>query len=150
MTSSKLINYTTREFMSDHELEQYIAKQNEIFTPKVVEEFTKAGMLRRVLTKLWNKEGVHRVGILFEYRDEKAFAACQSLLEKHYIPMVKTFITKVVGSRGIVVHEFSSEEFNIRFIASNFWLIKEVSLQHLSISSCVSCPFSIGSNPKIP
>ena len=51
MTSSKLINYTTREFMSDHELEQYIVKQNEIFTPKVV------------------------------------------------------------GSRGIVVHEFSSEEF---------------------------------------
>ena len=27
MTSSKLINYTTREFMSDHELEQYITKQ---------------------------------------------------------------------------------------------------------------------------
>jgi hypothetical protein len=25
--------------------------------------------------------------------------------------MVKTFITKVIGSRGIVVHEFSSEEF---------------------------------------
>ena len=97
MTSSKLINYTTREFMSDHELEQYIAKQNEIFTPKVVEEFNKAGMLRRVLTKLWNKEGVHRVGILFEYKDEKAFAACESLLEKHYIPMVKTFITKVVA-----------------------------------------------------
>ena len=55
MTSSKLVNYTTREFMSDHELEHYIVKQNEIFTPKVVEEFTKAGMLRRVLTKLWNK-----------------------------------------------------------------------------------------------
>ncbi len=61
MTTSKLINYTTREFMSDHELEQYITKQNEIFTPKVVEEFTKAGMLRRVLTKLWNKEGVHEL-----------------------------------------------------------------------------------------
>ena len=54
-------------------------------------------MLRRVLTKLWNKEGVHRVGILFEYRDEKAFAACQSLLEKHYIPIVKKFITKVLA-----------------------------------------------------
>ena len=71
-------------------------------------------MLRRVLTKLWNKEGVHRVGILFEYRDEKAYVACQSLLEKHYIPMVKTFITKVIGSRGIIVHEFSSEEFTKR------------------------------------
>ena len=97
--------------MSDHELEQYIVKQNEIFTPKVVEEFMKAGMLRRVLTKLWNKENVHKAGILFEYRDEKAFYECQSLLEKHYIPMVKTFITKVVGSRGILVHEFDSEEF---------------------------------------
>ena len=96
MTSSKLVNYTTREFMSDHELEHYIVKQNEIFTPKVVEEFTKAGMLRRVLTKLWNKEGVHRVGILFEYRDEKAYVSRQSLLEKRYIPMVKTFIIKVI------------------------------------------------------
>ena len=76
MTTSKLINYTSREFMSDHEFEQYITKQNEIITPKVVEEFTKAGMLRTVLTKLWNKEDVHRVGILFEYRDEKTFATC--------------------------------------------------------------------------
>ena len=111
MTTSKLINYTTREFMSENELELYATKQDEIFTPKAIEEFKKAGMLRRVLTKLWNKEGVHRVGILFEYRDEKAYVACQSLLEKHYIPMVKTFITKVIGSRGIVIHEFSSEEF---------------------------------------
>ena len=63
--------------MSDNELEQYIAKQSEIFTPKVVEEFTKAGMLRRVLTKLWNKEGVHRVRIIFAYRNEKAFTSCK-------------------------------------------------------------------------
>ena len=111
MTSSKLVNYTTREFMSDHELEHYIVKQNEIFTPKVIEEFTKAGMLRRVLTKLWNKEGVHRVGILFEYKDEKAFVACQTLLDKYHAPKVKTFVNKVVGSRGIVLHEFTAEEF---------------------------------------
>ena len=45
--------------------------------------------------------------------NEKAFSVCQSLSEKHYIPMVKTFITKVVGSRGIVVHEFESEELKI-------------------------------------
>ena len=114
MTTSKLINYTTREFDSENELELYAAKQDQIFTPEVIEEFKKAGMLRRVLTRIWNKEGVARVGILFEYRDEKAYVSCQSLLEKHYIPMVKTFITKVIGSRGIVVHEFSSEEFTKR------------------------------------
>ena len=111
MSNVNLINYSTREFTTKGEMDSYIRKQDEIFTPEVTKIFIEAGMLRRVLTKLWNKEGVHRVGILFEYRDEKAFAACQSLLEKHYIPMVKTFITKVVGSRGIVVHEFSSEEF---------------------------------------
>ena len=59
------------------------------------------------------------MGILFEYRDEKAFAACQSLLEKHYIPMVKTFITKVVGSLGVVVHESSSEVLNNKFIVKD-------------------------------
>ena len=111
MTSSKLVNYTTREFMSDNELEQFIVKQNEIFTPKVIEEFTKAGMLRRVLTRIWNKDGVARVGILFEYRDEKAFVACQTLLDKYHAPKVKTFVNKVVGSRGIVLHEFTADEF---------------------------------------
>ena len=55
MTSSKLINYTTREFMSENELELYATKQDEIFTPKVIDEFKKAGMLRRVLTRIWNK-----------------------------------------------------------------------------------------------
>jgi hypothetical protein len=110
MTSTKLINYTTREFMSEGELELYITKQNEVYTPEVIEEFIKAGMLRRVLTKLWNKKGVYRVGVLFEYSDENAYASCQGLLEKYHNPIVKNFITKVVGSRGIVVHEFSSDE----------------------------------------
>ena len=108
MTTSKLINYTTREFMSDHELEQYITKQNEIFTPKVVEEFTKAGMLRRVLTKLWNKEGVHRVGILFEYRDEKAFVACQKILNG--IPQDEDNPTVTNADRGIVLLNFGDEQ----------------------------------------
>ena len=36
MPTSKLINYTTREFMSDNELELYAKKQDEIFTPKVI------------------------------------------------------------------------------------------------------------------
>ena len=69
-------------------------------------------MLRRVVTKIWNKEGVARVGILFEYRNEKAFISFQTLLEKYYLPIIKNFITIVVGSKGIVLHEFTSEKFN--------------------------------------
>ena len=111
MTTSKLINYTTREFVSENELELYAAKQDQIFTPEVIDEFKKAGMLRRVLTRIWNKEGVARVGILFEYKDEKAFVACQTLLDKYHSPKVKTFVNKVVGSRGIVLHEFTADDF---------------------------------------
>ena len=106
MSSSKLINYTTRDFLSENELELYISKQDFIFNTDVISIFKKAGMLRRVVTKIWNREGAFRVGILFEYSGEKAFKDCQKLLEKHYLGHLKDFNTKVVGSRGIVVHEF--------------------------------------------
>ena len=68
-------------------------------------------MLRRVVTQIWNREGAFRVGIVFEYRDQKAYTDCQSLLEKYYLAFLKDFTTKVVGSRGVIVHEFHSDDF---------------------------------------
>ncbi len=106
MSDVNLINYTTRDFISKAELELYISKQDTIFTKDVITEFKNAGMVRRVVTKIWNRDGAFRVGILFEYTGEKAFKDCQKLLEKHYLHHLKDFNTKVVGSRGIVVHEF--------------------------------------------
>ena len=106
MSDVTLINYTTRDFLSKAELELYISKQDNIFTENVIFEFKKAGMVRRVVTRIWNREGAFRVGILFEYTDEKAYKNCQELLDKHILPHFKDFNTKVVGSRGIVVHEF--------------------------------------------
>ena len=138
MPTSKLINYTTRDFMSDNELELYAKKQDEIFTPKVIEEFKKAGMLRRVLTRIWNKEGVARVGILFEYWDEKAFVACQTLLDKYHAPQVKTFVNKVVGSRGIVLHEFTSEDFNWTLAIASVYVLLNLCQQARFLSQFLS------------
>ena len=73
--------------------------------------FIDAGMMRRVVTQIWNKEGTFRVGILFEYKDQAVFKNCLSLLEKHYLPHLKDYNTKVIGSRGVVVHEFVSDNF---------------------------------------
>ena len=56
MTTSKLINYTTREFVSENELELYAAKQDEIFTSEVIKNLKRQDV-RRVLTRIWNKEG---------------------------------------------------------------------------------------------
>ena len=106
LSNITLINYTTRDFISKAELELFISKQDIYYTKEVIAKFKKAGMVRRVVTKIWNREGAFRVGILFEYTDEKAYNDCQRLLETHILPHFKDFNTKVVGSRGIVVHEF--------------------------------------------
>ena len=72
----------------------------------MIEEFKKAGMLRRVLTRIWNKEGVARVGILFEYKDEKCFSKVQKLLSE-FMNNTETkellINTKMSASRGIVL-----------------------------------------------
>ena len=66
---------------------------------------------RRAVTQIWNKEQSYRVGIVFEYRDQDAYKACQALLEEHYLPAVEGLTTKVVGSRGVIVHEFVADDF---------------------------------------
>ena len=112
MTSSKLISYTTREFLTENELELYVKMQDEIYTPAVIDEFIKSGLLRRALTKGWNKKGASKVALIFEYKDDQSFVACQRLLEKYHHPKVKNFANKVVGTRGIVLHEFTADEFS--------------------------------------
>ena len=112
MTSSKLISYTTREFLTENELELYVKMQDEIYTPAVIDEFIKSGLLRRALTKVQNKKGASKVAIIFEYKDDQSFVACQRLLEKYHHPKVKNFANKVVGTRGIVLHEFAADEFS--------------------------------------
>ena len=112
MTSSKLISYTTREFLTENELELYVKMQDEIYTPAVIDEFIKSGLLRRALTKVWNKKGASKVAIIFEYKDDQSFVACQRLLEKYHHPKVKNFANKVVGTRGIVLHEFTADDFS--------------------------------------
>ena len=107
MTTSKLINYTTREFVSENELELYASKQDDIFTPEVIQEFKKAGMLRRVLTRIWNKEGVFRLGNMWEYKDEKAFIECQKLFREAEMKFDQKaqISVKNFSNRGIILYD---------------------------------------------
>ena len=111
MTNATMINYSTRDFATKEQLELYLLRQEKAFSPEVIKLFTDAGMLRRVVTQIWNKEHSYRVGIVFEYRDRDAYVACQTLLEKHYLPAVEGLTTKVVGPRGVIVHEFVADDF---------------------------------------
>ena len=111
MTNTTMINYSTRDFATKEQLELYLLRQEKAFSPEVIKLFTDAGMLRRAVTQIWNKEQSYRVGIVFEYRDQDAYVACQALLEEHYLPAVEGLTTKVVGSRGVIVHEFVADDF---------------------------------------
>ena len=52
MTNTTLITYSIRDFANKEQLELYLIRQKEAFTPEVIELFTKAGMLRRVKKNL--------------------------------------------------------------------------------------------------
>ena len=82
-----------------------------MLSPELIEFFTEAGMLSHTVTQIWNKEQLHRVGNISEYRDQEACKPCQALLAKHHLPAVEGLTNKVVGSRGVEVHEFVSNDF---------------------------------------
>ena len=53
--------------------------QDEIYTPDVIDKFIRSGLLRRVLTKVWNKKGASKVAILFEYKDDQSFFLSEAI-----------------------------------------------------------------------
>ena len=56
---------------------------------------------------IWNKEGALRLGHLWEYKDDKAFIACQKLFKEAEAEFKKrTGITwKLFSNRGVVLYE---------------------------------------------
>ena len=77
MRKFKLINYTTQDFISEIELELKLFRQNNI-KDKYLSKLEANGILIMVATTVWNKEGVSRLGHLFEYEDDEANQKCQT------------------------------------------------------------------------
>ena len=69
--------------------------------------FKKAGAILQVVTQVWNQEGSFILGNLWEYRDEKAFVACQELFREAETKMEeRTDIAKIITpSRGIILRD---------------------------------------------
>ena len=64
------------------------------------------GLLRMVTTKVWNKEGVSRLGHLFEYEDDKSFQKCQPIFQEIERNEKEDQLIKVFGNRGVVLEEY--------------------------------------------
>ena len=105
MKKSKLINYTTQDFVSEKELELKLFRWNNI-KDKYLPKLEANGILRIVTTKVWNKEGVSRLGHLFEYEDDKAYQKCQPIFQEIEKNEKKDQLIKVFGNRGVVLEEY--------------------------------------------
>ena len=105
MKKSKLINYTTQDFVSEKELELKLFRWNNI-KDKYLSKLKANGILRIVTTKVWNKEGVSRLGHLFEYEDDKAYQKCQPIFQEIERNEKKDQLIKVFGNRGVVIEEY--------------------------------------------
>ena len=97
-----LINYTTADFSTKADMEVRIYKwqeQRDKYLPKLKAR----GMRRFTITRVWNKEGVFRIGYLFEYKNEKAYKDCQEIWKETESKMKAEQAVKVFANRGIVI-----------------------------------------------
>ena len=95
MKKSKLINFTTQNFVFEKELELKLFRWDK--EKKYIEKLKEKGLLRIVTTRIWNKEGRYRLGHLFEYEDGKAFKKCLPIFEEIERTEKKDQLIKVFG-----------------------------------------------------
>ena len=99
MSVSKLMNYITSDFSSKSDM-RVGAEEWQAMIEEMLPKFKKAGAIRQTVSQIWNKEGVFRLGTMWEYKDEKAFKECQKL----FIEAEKKFDRKT----QIAVKDFSN------------------------------------------
>ena len=56
------------------------------------EDFKKAGALRQTVSQIWNRKGTFKLGFMWEYKDERAFNACQKLFRIAEAEFVKKLV----------------------------------------------------------
>ena len=69
------------------------------------EDFKKGGALRQTVSQIRNRKGTFKLSFMWEYKDEKAFNACQELFRIAEAEFVKkTGIPwRITPTRGIVL-----------------------------------------------
>ena len=102
--STKLINFTTQDFISEKELELASLRWDKV-KESYYKRLKELGLLRIVSLRIWNKENVARLGFVFEYKDEKAFKACLPVWKEVDAMESEDMVIKTFTNRGIVLED---------------------------------------------
>ena len=106
MNESKLMSYITSDFSSKSDM-RVGAEEWQAIIEEMIPKFKKAGAIRQTVSQIWNKEGVFRLGTMWEYKDEKAFIECQNLFreaEKKFNQKTQIAV-KDFSNRGIILYD---------------------------------------------
>ena len=105
MQESKIMSYITQDFKSKSDLiVGGSAWQDVVLDMK--SKFTESGALRQTVSQVFNKDGVQRLGNMWEYKDEKAFVACQLLFREAEQKFKEADIPqKLFSNRGVILYD---------------------------------------------
>ena len=102
----KLVSYITSKFTSKSDMMYAETLWQEVLE-EMLPRFKEAGAMRQVVPQVWNQEGSFILGNLWEYKDEKAFIACQELFrEAEATHSESTGVSSIImPSRGVILHD---------------------------------------------
>ena len=106
MNESKPMSYITSDFASKSDM-KVGAEEWQAIIQEMLPKFKKAGAIRQTVSQIWNKEGVFRLGNMWEYKDEKAFIKCQELFREAEMKFDQKaqISVKNFSNRGIILYD---------------------------------------------
>lgn len=103
------LNSLFMDFATEAELELFLKSIDEVWTPDLYDRLSAAGLIRHVVSKVWNKDQ-YRISMVFEYESKEAFETCERILATEFgetrKDQMSKFIFKIFNNRGVVVSEF--------------------------------------------
>ena len=118
------MNCMELDFATKVELEHWMATfEEKVWTEDVMKELSKAGLIRRTVAQVWNKQN-HRLTSTFEYENENAYKACQKIIEEKVMPKAQASYTiKARNNRGVIFYDYRSQFKFLKSILENKLLL---------------------------
>jgi hypothetical protein len=103
------LNTLIMDFITEPELELFLKSIHDVWTDDLYKRLSKAGLIRHVVSKVWNKD-FYRVSMVFEYDSKEGYESCQGIIAKEFNEVrreeLSKFVFKVQTNRGVVLSEF--------------------------------------------
>ena len=104
------LNSLFMDFATEAELELFLKSIDEVWTADLYDRLSAAGLIRHVVSKVWNKDQ-YRISMVFEYDSREGFEACEKIIATEFgetrRKQMDKFVFKIFNNRGVVLSEFA-------------------------------------------